>query len=135
MNFKSHLSLALLLWSTGLGFAQGTGFTCQGSLGRSNAPANGPHDFRFQLYGSSNAGPALTFQLTQTNVAVSNGLFRVTLDFGAGPFNGQLVWMEVAVRHDARSAASVSEISNHVSVTTFHPTASAKAWTGSFRSP
>ncbi|HUT25170.1 MAG TPA: hypothetical protein VM492_12565, partial [Sumerlaeia bacterium] len=36
--------------------------------------------------------------VTKTNVAVANGSFTVTLDFGAGAFNGDARWLEIGVR-------------------------------------
>ena len=98
------LSLFLVLAAqVALSFAQGTNaFTYQGRLMDSGLPANGGFDFRAQLYnhaaagepGDTQSGPTLTL----TNVTVSNGLFTVTLDPGAGVFTGAERWLEVAVR-------------------------------------
>lgn len=76
--------------------AQSTAFTYQGQLSSSNAPATGAYDFRFQIYNAANsvvAGP-----LTNAPVGVTNGLFTVTLDFGAGVFNGSALTLEIGVR-------------------------------------
>src|ERR1700756_3702802 len=78
--------------------AQGTAFTYQGRLNESGSGANGSYDFRFKLFvdpfGNTQAGSAV---LTNA-VPVSNGLFVVTIDFGAGVFNGSNYWLEVDVR-------------------------------------
>jgi hypothetical protein len=76
--------------------AQTTAFTYQGQLISSNAPASGPYDFRFQIYNANNsvvAGP-----LTNAPVGVTNGLFTVSLDFGASVFNGSTCTLEIGVR-------------------------------------
>ena len=43
--------------------------------------------------------------LTNSAVAVSNGLFTTTLDFGFGVFNGGPRWLEIAVRSNGTAAA------------------------------
>src|SRR6516164_4973094 len=78
--------------------AQGTAFTYQGRLNDSGRPAPGVYDFRFQLledpFGNNQAGStALT-----NAVSLTNGLFTVTIDFGAGLFTGSNYWLEVDVR-------------------------------------
>jgi hypothetical protein len=76
--------------------AQTTAFTYQGQLNSSNAPATGSYDFRFQIYNANNsvvAGP-----LTNAPVGVTNGLFTVTLDFGASVFDGSTRSLEIGVR-------------------------------------
>jgi len=78
-------------------FAQGTAFTYQGRLNSAGSPVNGTYDFRFRLYqdplGDTQAGDTL---LTN-GVPIANGLFLVTLDFGAGIFTGSKYWLEVDV--------------------------------------
>jgi photosystem II stability/assembly factor-like uncharacterized protein len=76
--------------------AQTTAFTYQGQLNSSNAPATGSYDFRFKIYDANNsvvAGP-----LTNAPVGVTNGLFTVTLNFGAGVFDGSTRSLEIGVR-------------------------------------
>ena len=89
------LSILKLQLSTAL--AQGTAFTYQGRLNNTNGPANGLYDLTFTIYdlptGSGSFG-------VQTNLAttVSNGLFTVALDFGAGVFTGPDRWLEIGAR-------------------------------------
>jgi len=83
----------------------GDGFMFQGILKNSGVPANGEFDVRFYLFpdpvgGASNADP-LVFDGTSGNrppVGVTNGRFQVELDFGADPFDGAAIWLEVRVR-------------------------------------
>ncbi len=83
-------------------FAQGTAFTYQGRLDESGQPATGLYDFRAQVYNRATAGEPgdalVSSTLTFTAVPVSNGLFTLTLDFGATPFNGEARWLWLAVR-------------------------------------
>src|SRR5580658_1254917 len=79
--------------------AQGTAFTYQGRLNDSGQCANGQFDLQFQLYGSASGGTPLADNTTTTsNVLVTNGLFTVTLDFGAGVFAGDTYYLETDVR-------------------------------------
>ncbi len=91
-------SLALLLGLTVGLHAQGTAFTFQGRLTDSGAPANGVYDFQFALRDALTAGNAIGTPLTLNPVPVTNGLFSVTLDFGAGVFNGSARWIEIGAR-------------------------------------
>ena len=51
-------------------------------------PANGSYDLTFSLYNSTNlAGTVLAGPVTNSAVAVTNGLFTTTLDFGARRFH------------------------------------------------
>lgn len=78
-------------------WGQGTAFTYQGQLVSSNAPANGSFDLTFSLYDNSISGSLLAGPVTNTATAVSNGLFMVTVDFGAN-FPGANRWLEIGVR-------------------------------------
>lgn len=79
--------------------AQGPAFTYQGRLEVSGAPASGNYDFRFRLafdpLGNTYVGNTA---LLTNDVLVTNGLFTVALNFGAGIFSGSNYWLEVDVR-------------------------------------
>ena len=75
----------------------GTAFTYQGVLNDSDGPVAGSYDMRFAIYDAVTDGSAVGSALTNT-VAVSNGLFTVTLDFGSGTFAGEARWLEIGVR-------------------------------------
>jgi hypothetical protein len=80
-------------------FAQGTAFTYQGRLNDGANPASGTYDLQFTIYDSTNQpGVVIAGPLTNVATAVSNGLFTVALDFGAGVFTGADRWLEIGVR-------------------------------------
>ena len=71
----------------------------QGQLGDGGSPANGNYDLRFTIYDSTNIpGNVVVGPLTNSATAVSNGLFTVSLDFGAGVFTGPARWLDIGVR-------------------------------------
>ncbi len=75
-----------------------TSFTYQGELRLSGAPIAGAHDFRFRLYTAEVGGSQQGSQLTLAAVPVVDGVFTVTLDFGAAAFSSQPRWLEIDVR-------------------------------------
>jgi hypothetical protein len=83
----------------------GPGFTYQGQLKVSGAPANGQFDFVFKLYDAAAAGVQVGSTITRENVVVANGLFTVKLDFGVGAFGGGARWLDIAVRPGASTGA------------------------------
>ena len=80
-----------------------TPFTYQGRLNDGSDAANGSYDLRFGLFTVS-AGSSATATLTNLNVALSNGLFTTTLDFGGSVFNGTSYWLEISVRTNGGGA-------------------------------
>jgi len=76
----------------------GTAFLYQGRLIDESKAARDQYDFRSALYdagtGSNRIGP----WVTNAPVAVSKGLFTITLDFGTNIFNGTAYWLEIGVR-------------------------------------
>ena len=87
--------------------AQTTAFTYQGQLSDGGSPATGRYEFQFTLWDSLSGGaPAAAGTLgTPGGVGVTNGLFAVVLDFGAGALNGQPRWIEAAVRTNGSAGA------------------------------
>src|ERR1017187_3443228 len=78
--------------------AQGTAFTYHGRLNDAASPATGSYDLEFAIYDALASGSQIGGTLTRPATAVNNGLFTVTLDFGAGVFNGPPRWLEIGVR-------------------------------------
>jgi hypothetical protein len=78
--------------------AQVTAFTYQGRLNDTNNPVNGYYDLQFTLYVAATGSGSVAGPLTRSATPVSNGLFTVTLDFGASAFPGFDRWLEIAVR-------------------------------------
>lgn len=93
----------LLLLNSNLN-AQSTAFTYQGQLNSGTNPANGSYDLAFTLFNASTNGTALG-SVTNPATVINNGLFTVTLDFGAA-FNGSNCWLELAVSTNGADAFS-----------------------------
>ena len=93
-------TLALLLSLAGdlVASPLGSAFTYQGRLNDGANPANGFYDLQFAVFDASTGGSQLGSTLTSAATAVSNGLFTVTLDFGAGVFTGASRWLAIGVR-------------------------------------
>jgi hypothetical protein len=77
--------------------AQGTAFSYQGLLTDSGAPANSSYDLTFSLFNADHGPAQIGNTVTLGAVAVSNGVFTVLLDFGAGNFSGADRWLEIGV--------------------------------------
>lgn len=102
--FALRLAVALaclaLFWNLNLQFstlhAQGTAFSYQGQLLSNNVPVNGAYQMSFTLFDAPTNGTDVAGTIFLYDVPVSNGLFTVTLDFGAGVFTGTNYWLLVA---------------------------------------
>ena len=73
----------------------GTAFTYQGRLTDGGSVANGTYDFQFELYDAG--GNQVGSTLSRNDVAVTNGLFSLPLDFGDA-FTGDARFLQVSVR-------------------------------------
>ena len=73
-------------------------FTYQGELYDSGQPAIGSFDLRFTPYADAANPSLLGPPVVVEDVLVSEGVFTAKVDFGAGFFVGDQVWLEVAVR-------------------------------------
>ncbi len=78
--------------------AQTTAFTYQGHINTNGSPATGSFDFQFALRDAATLGNNVGTTQFVAAVSVSNGLFTVSLDFGAAAFDGSLRWLEIGVR-------------------------------------
>jgi hypothetical protein len=78
--------------------AQPTAFTYQGLLVDQGQVATGNYELQFSIFDALTGGSVLGPTNTFGPVAVSNGLFTVTLDFGSGIFDGANRWLETGVR-------------------------------------
>lgn len=101
-DFTRQLALTLIcLAAAQAAQAQPPGFSYQGRLTDGGVAANGVFDLRFILYdmpvGGAQQGPIITLE----DVAVANGIFTVSLDFGAAAFPGAARWLEIGVRPGA----------------------------------
>jgi hypothetical protein len=103
------LALALALSFAGRECAaQTNAFTYQGRLSDTSGPVNGQYDFTFQLFDAPSGGSQVNLTVTNANVAVSNGLFSVILNFGAGAFSGTDRWLQVGVQTNGSNGAFVT---------------------------
>ena len=91
-------SVLIFGWLVARGGPLGTAFTYQGQLTDSGARANGNYDFQFALHDMSDSEDSIGPTLDKSTVAVSNGLFTVTLDFGTNAFTGEARWLGISVR-------------------------------------
>jgi N-acetylneuraminic acid mutarotase len=95
----SLAALCLLPSAFCLASPMGTAFTYQGRLNDGPSPAQGSYDFRFAIYDAAENGAQVGSAIATNAVAVANGLFTATLDFGVSPFSvGQSRWLQIEVR-------------------------------------
>jgi len=101
-NLTQLVGTTLFLFSLAIPLqAQSTAFSYQGRLNDGTGLATGTYDFRFTIYDAGSGGAAVAGPVTNSTVAVSNGLFVTVLDFGAAPFTGAERWLQIAVRTNA----------------------------------
>lgn len=99
------IAIASVLCGSALG--QSTAFTYQGKLADTGTPANGNYDFEFKLFDTATVGTGSQQGSTiqRLNVTVANGVFNVSLDFGAcaSCFTGADRFLEIGVKQTAGS--------------------------------
>jgi hypothetical protein len=83
-----------------------TAFIYQGQLKDSGVPASGSYDLRFTLYSAQTGGDELG-SIIREALILTNGMFRVELDFGRATLDSQESWLEVAVRPGSSTDAYV----------------------------
>ncbi|MEI2722906.1 MAG: hypothetical protein V9H26_05015 [Verrucomicrobiota bacterium] len=98
--------------------AQGTAFTYQGVLSQNGGAVNGSNDLTFTLYNAASGTTTVGTSNVVNDSVMTNGLFTVTLDFGAGTFDGTPRWLQIA----ARPGASAGAYTNLVPRTPITPT-------------
>src|SRR5260370_9892095 len=78
--------------------AQGTAFTYQGRLNDNGSPAAGSYDLLLTIYDSAaNPGTVIAGPQTNAATAVTEGLFTITVAFGASVFTGPPRCLELRV--------------------------------------
>jgi hypothetical protein len=122
--FVILLLLSIMNLPSSTASAQGTAFTYQGRLNDNGGPANGSYDLEFGIWNSASGPSPVGSTLTNSGVAVSNGLFVVTLDFGSGLFTGPARWLEIAVRTNGPGAFSTLSPRTQLTATPYAITAS-----------
>jgi hypothetical protein len=92
-------AMVVALYSIETLHAQNTAFTYQGQFNDGGYPANGNYDLTFAVYDTfTPPGDLIAGPITNSAVAVSNGLFTATLNFGNGAFTGADRWLEITAR-------------------------------------
>ena len=92
-------SISLLALIAGTALAQASSFTYQGRLTESTKPADGLYDMQFKLFDTPTVGTGTQgATITNSTVQVTNAVFAVELDFGAGVFDGSPRFLEISVR-------------------------------------
>lgn len=93
---------ALVVWFLWLGsvqsYSQSAAFTYQGQLVDTGGSANGNYEFQFSLFDALTGGNPVGTVNALAPVAVKEGLFTATLDFGSSAFDGKPRWLQIGVR-------------------------------------
>src|SRR2546422_73717 len=98
-HFVGALFMVLCLFAGASAvFAQTSSFSYQGRLTDGGTAANGNYDLQFVLFDSLSGGAQVGSTQTLNTVAVSNGVFTVSLDFGANAFTGASRFLEISAR-------------------------------------
>lgn len=98
MKYGARAFLIITLLAGATAFGQTTEFTYQGRISDNGSPANGLYDIRFRLFATSTPAGIPLGNNERTNVAVVDGVFTVTLDFGPNAFNGNDRYLEIGIR-------------------------------------
>ncbi len=95
------LVVSLCALAAGRSFAgtspQGSAFSYQGRLDISGAPYSGTADFQFALWEVAAGAPQVGSTLAVNGITVNQGVFSVSLDFGALAFDGNARWVSIDV--------------------------------------
>jgi hypothetical protein len=86
------------LFSATVAYAQTSAFVYQGKLNDGAAAANGTYQFEFKLFDAASGGGQVGQTLSDLPATVTNGIFAVSLDFGANSFTGAARYLEISVR-------------------------------------
>jgi hypothetical protein len=78
--------------------AQTTSFAYTGQLSLGGLPVSGDYDFEFKLFDDLSSGAQQGATLQRLNVTVQNGVYTVTLDYGAAVFTGDDRFLEICYR-------------------------------------
>jgi hypothetical protein len=109
LNVVSVVAMLIgLSWAIGTARAQGPGGVTaaatvgsqigyQGLLQEGGVPVTGLRNMVFRLYSDDTCVAQVGPDMVQNNVPVEDGLFSVALDVVATSFNGQGLWLQVAV--------------------------------------
>jgi len=74
-----------------------TSFVYQGQLKQGGVPVTGTVDFEFSLWTTDEGGSLVAGPISVGGQEVTQGLFHAELDFGIDVFDGDKLWLEIAV--------------------------------------
>jgi hypothetical protein len=97
-SFALGAMVLIALGAAHTALAQTSVFAYQGKLDFDGVPANGQFDFQFKLFDAASGGSQQGATLEQLTVNVTNGDYKVNLDFGASVFTGAERFIEVSYR-------------------------------------
>jgi hypothetical protein len=111
MKKKSYLQnifvvLLVIYLTVNAAYAQTTAFNYQGKLTDSGA-AQSTYQMQFALFDSPTSGTQLGGIVANSAVAVNQGVFTVTLDFGEIVFNGADRFLQISVRRNTSEAYTI----------------------------
>ena len=98
------LAAALPILTGSYVYSQSAAFTYQGQLVENGSAANGLYDFQFSLFPNASTKFSVAGPITNSAVAVSNGLFATALDFGEAVFETSELWLRIGVRSNSVGA-------------------------------
>src|SRR5262252_1025078 len=102
--FHLVFSILVMVVTTSIAAAQTTQFTYQGKLTDNGAPTNALYDFTLTLWDAPANGNQVGSPQSLQSIAVVDGIFTVTLDFGAGALNGANRFLEISVKPNGSPA-------------------------------
>jgi hypothetical protein len=103
----SILLCLLALLSIG-GRASAQNVFIPGDLIVSGSPVTGSYDFKFSLWTNPTGTPQVGVTFEDTAVAVNDGVYQVTANFGPNVFTGQTLYFQIAYRIDGSGDAYVT---------------------------
>src|SRR5438128_12361836 len=116
-SFQLVVIVFAILLGTSVAFAQTSSFTYQGRLTDGGTAANGNYDLQFALFDSLSGGTQIGSTQALNTVAVTGGVFTVTLDFGASSFNGASRFIEIRARPSGGTGFTILEPRQPVTAT------------------
>src|SRR2546427_1797951 len=97
-SFQLVALVLLVLLGTSVASAQTSSFSYQGRLTDGGTAANGNYDFQCALFDSPTGVNLVGVPQTINPVAVNDGVFVVTLDFGPVVYTGADRFLEIDIR-------------------------------------
>lgn len=105
---QQSFSILLLIFLFAVSIAaQTTAFNYQGKLNDGGNPANGSFQMEFKLFDTLSGSNQIGSTIANSSVSVAQGVFAVSLDFGANAFTGADRFLEISVKRNAGDSFTV----------------------------